>query len=333
LPPPPKVNQPERIRESLKPGKTYQCQANGTVTFRGTDRAWGLESVITINHEFESKVDRKIESNDGTKIVEIRHFRSVRSIKIESQVEDLRINLGGKFDGLLDGLGFFDPMAAGVLRKLSKLDLKAVAETLPWLGGTPEQLLGLDEKAKGFASIDRLTGKSCRVTYVDGTGVVEIEDVVGRLDPKERDMIRASVLVSDSLIFPNEKVAVDKSWTVSGRALGDMIDPSLRATTSGEFTLQRQPDRDLDGRKCALLKITDGRILFDSSNAKEGNIGHFDPAGTFDYSLEDKVVIRGNAKGAARLEKFSKDHLLFETRSIQQPTLQLTYRCKIIDAP
>jgi hypothetical protein len=333
IPPPPKVNEPARVRESLKPGKTYVSNAKGTVAFRGTDKAWGIQYVITINYGFESQIERAIESNDGRTIVEVRHFRDIRSVKLEGALEDLRIDLGNEFDGFLLGLQVFNPKAAGVMQLLQGVDRKQVFNALRWIGVSPEKLVGLDEKLKAFAQVDRLTGKSVRLTYVDGAGVVNIENVTGTLTSKEEAFVRTSVLVADSLIFPNEKVKPGERWTVSGRTLGDMIDPGLRAKTGGEFIVQRAPDETVKGRNCAQLKIVAGRIQFDDSNPGEGHVGHFDPEGKLDFSLEDKIVIYGKARGSAVFEQFSKNHLLFETRSSQNPVLDLVYTCVVIDTP
>src|SRR5438445_7555442 len=85
-PPARKVGDPDRVRQVLRAGKTYKTHTKGTLRVRGEDKDWGLSTVVTINYAFEAIVDREIESNDGVTIVEIRHFRDVRSLKIDTRL-------------------------------------------------------------------------------------------------------------------------------------------------------------------------------------------------------------------------------------------------------
>src|SRR4051794_16399948 len=79
-PAPCKVGDPDRVRQVLRPGKTYKTHTMGALHMRGEDKDWGLSTVVTINYAFEALVDRQIESNDGVTIVELRHFRDLRSL-------------------------------------------------------------------------------------------------------------------------------------------------------------------------------------------------------------------------------------------------------------
>src|SRR5947209_8647715 len=71
-PPPPAkpVPDPDRVKQNLKPGKTYVTHSRGTLNARGTDKSWGLETEGHISFMFDADVDRTIEKNDGNIIVE-----------------------------------------------------------------------------------------------------------------------------------------------------------------------------------------------------------------------------------------------------------------------
>jgi hypothetical protein len=317
-PPPPKpVANPDRVRQNLQPGKTYVTHTKGALNVRATDKDWGVEEVVTINYAFEAQIDREIESNDGETIVELRHFRHLQSLKFECKLEDVRISLGPVGDLLL-------PQAQG-------LSLKAVITSLRWAGVSPEELIGLGDKAKHFRSVDRLSGKKVRLTYVDGKGVMKVEPVKGEMTAAERDFHLASVLVSDSLILSDVDVKIGNRWSVDGSNFANLVDPSLLARTAGEIVLERAPDHIVEKKTCRHLTVASGRILFDDSDPKVGRIGYFEPHGSVYFSPDDQVVIRARLNGKAKLEKFSKDHLLFEARMRLLPELDVEYTCRVVE--
>src|SRR5262249_37188997 len=160
-----------------------------------------------LNYAFEAVIDREIEKNDGKEIVEVRHFRDLRSLKVETRLEDVRIHLGPAGDFLAKALALIQPEgtpnATGIVSALDGVSMKGMRSSLRWSGIAPEKLLGMDDKAlKAFVMVDNLSGKSVRLTYVDGNGVVQLQPVKGAMTQQERDFHIASVLCSDSLIVP-----------------------------------------------------------------------------------------------------------------------------------
>lgn len=334
--PPAPVQNPDRVRQNLQPGKTYITHTKGTLHVRATDKAWGIEEVVTVNYAFEARIDREIESNDGTTIVELRHFRDVRSLKVLTQLEDIRLDLGPAGDLLIAGLSLFqDPateIAAGTIAALDGQSTKPLLNALRWAGISPEELTGLDERSKIFASVDRLSGKSVRLTYVDGVGVIKLEPVEGEMTLAEQEFHTSSVLVSDSLIIPNVDIEPGIRWTVDGSNFANFLDPSLLACTSGEVTLERsEGDYIAQNKTCTHLQVVGGRIYLDASDAKKGSIGWFEPRGSLDFSPDDQVIIQAKLQGTAKLEEFSTDHLLFETRMRRMPEIEIVYTCRVED--
>ena len=88
------VGNPDRIKESLRTGKTYQAVLKAGFEARVEDKDWGVRQVITLVYEGEMLVNRTIESNDGRRIVELRHFVKCRTVKVLCNVESLSIELG-----------------------------------------------------------------------------------------------------------------------------------------------------------------------------------------------------------------------------------------------
>lgn len=82
---------------------------------------------------------------------------------------------------------------------------------------------------------------------------------------------------------------------------------------------------------CRRVKVVGGRILFEDSDPQVGRVGYFEPEGSMFFSPEDQVFIEANLRGKAQLEKFSKDHLLFEARMRRTPDLDILYTCTVRD--
>jgi len=63
------VGDPERIKETLRPGKTYHVVLKAGLVSRVEDKAWGLKEVVSLAYATEMAFDRTIEVNDGKAIV------------------------------------------------------------------------------------------------------------------------------------------------------------------------------------------------------------------------------------------------------------------------
>ncbi len=329
-PPPPKaVANPDRIRQNLVPGKTYLTHLKGTFNARGSDANWGIEGLITINYGFEAFIDRVIESNDGTTVVEVRHFRDVRSVKADCKLTDVRLDLG-PFGRMF--------LPAQVRRFTDNLSLKPLLTVLPWAESESMKLLEQNKIGEMFGRVDGLSGKSVRIKYEDGKGVLNVEPLKGEMTAAERDFHMSSVLVSDALIFPNMDVKEGDKWSVDGSNFSNFIDPSLLARTAGQLELRRAGRKILrkEGsteEKCILIEAYDGRLRLDDSTASNVQVGHFDPRGTIYFSEKDKIVAAARLEGKGKLERASQDHLLFQTRMTRQPTVTVSYTCKVEDTP
>ena len=238
-------------------------------------------------------------------------------MKVACKLEDARIDLG--------------PVGDLLIPKLQGQSLKLLIDGLRWSGVSPEQLLGLADAVKAFHKVDQLTGKKVRLTFVNGKGVNKVEAVKGEITPAEKDFHFASSLLSDSLIIPDVEIKIGNRWLVEGVNFANLIDPSLLARTSGEVTLERAPDYIIRNKTCRCLTVVEGQVLLDDSDPKSSRIGYFEPRGSLFFSPADQVIIEARLKGKGKLEKFSKDHLLFETRMRRLPELNVVYTCRVTD--
>jgi hypothetical protein len=335
-PPVPKaVNDPARIQQNLVAGKTYTVRTRGTLNVHAEDSDWGLSKVVTINYAYTLRVDRNIISNDGKTIVEERKFSDGNQIKIASTLDNLKLDLGDSWQKWALAIAALNPkvrVAAAMLEAIDGVSLMPLVQVLSLVGVKADEIVGAQAQTKAFAVANSLNGKTVRIVYEDGKGVLELTPTKGVMTDDERDLHCSSGLLSDSLIFPNTKIEVNQVWTVDGSNFANILDPSMLVSASGDIQLRRKNDhKDANGNVFAVIGVDRGagRIMLKRLSGKHDSMVYFDPEGTMSYSLDDSIITHAKLHGTGKLDHFSKNHLLFKTRMKQQPTLEMEYSCEI----
>lgn len=341
-PPPSPLLDEVRVRESLKPGRTYLINTRMTFSMRGTDKDWHVvTSTVTVNYAANAEIERKIVSNDGRTIVEERTFKKVQSGKVETDLESFRIDLGATGDFLLGGIAILQPeallAATSAKNIIEKNDLSKLFKATGLAQSFVDDVVQRDPRMRAITSAGSLQGKTVRLTYTnDAKGEVRVEAVKESLSVDEQRFLASSVLLADSLIFPDMGVKKGEKWQADGLYFIGLIDPSLMARTEGQVELMRGPDKKLpaaSGQKqeCVQISVVGGELNFHESNAKAEQIGFFRPQeGEMVFSPQDQIFIQGHLKGRGKLTIKSKDHILFEARSDREPELTIHYTCKLL---
>lgn len=313
------LSNPDRIKETLREGATYHVVLKAGFTARVEDKDYSARTVTNLTYAAEFIIDRKIESNDGKRIVELRHFTDARNVKLLADVEGSEIELGLPGQALLAGLEWLQPgLGSGALA------LKPVAESLL---AKYSQEVAKDRLAGAFGSVDSLAGKRIRITYVDGLGVDTIQPVGCELDARERDFLFTTAVLSDTYLFPDLKVKTGQTWTADGRNFSGFLDPSLRGLPEGQVTISRENDESENKKLYARLKINDGYLEVNASDDASRRIGSFVPRGTLQFDLQDGFVHQALLSGSMRIEEVSRNHILFEASFRSEPKLRIVYSC------
>ncbi len=321
-PPSPKpVGDPERIKETLRAGKTYHVVLKAGLDSRVEDKAWGVKEVVTLAYAAEMAIDRTVEVNDGKRVVELRHFVTSRNVKLLCDVEGVSIELGAPGVLLLGALEYVQPGTTAAVATA-----KPIAEALLGYGG---QAVARSNATRAVAHVDSLSGKKVRITFVDGVGVESVEPVGCTLTAEERDFVFGTATLSDCYILPDVKVAPGKTWAVDGSQFAGFLDPSLRGRPSGQVVIAREADTREGGPPHATLAIREGTVTVDSSDARNRRVGSFTPEGRLLYSLDEGFVDRAALTGRFSVMEVSTDHILFETSFKSNPTLKIDYACTI----
>jgi hypothetical protein len=318
--PPKPIDDPDRIRETLRPGRTYSIVVKAAIDARAEDKQWWSREVIHLAYVAEMQVDRLIESNDGRRIVELRHFVAARNAKLLCDVEEAEIDLGAPEALVLSVLSYLKP-EAGIVVVLTK----PIADSVLRFKSQEKARV---EAAKTFARVDSLSGKKVRIIYVDGVGVESVEPVDCSLNDDEKAFIEQTAVLSDCYIWDLKKKPGER-WKVDGAQLSGLIDPSLRGITEGEIGLVRYADDGPADRRVTQLRIEEGTLTIDKSDQSRRRIGRFTPEGSLRFSQTDKVVESARLTGRFELDEVSTDHILFETSFKSRPTLKIEYSCTV----
>ena len=324
-PPPPQIGRPDRIRDVLQEGKTYEVTTTADLTAPVRDKDWGIETVVHLAYRAEVCFHRKIEKNDGRQVVELRHIQSARMLKATSTVKidclwaKPGILVLGFLEGYLGGTGVVTNVSAAVLGKIFEVGTWAAQAALN------------DQNTKVKAMLDSLEGKSVRITYEDGRGVVSLVPVGCTLTEEERDFLFASAVVTDAFLLPDKASKPGDEWEVDGRAFVDFLPPSWRGVTSGKVWIRRERDFEENGQKYALLRCYGGALRVDATDQTRTRLGTLTPRGELKYNITKGHIESATLTAEASITEASRDHLLFEARFETQPKFQSTYSCKMVD--
>lgn len=270
---------------------------------------------------YEISASRTIESNDGKKIVEVRHFEAVRTAKLLADVESVTIELGIPGGMVLGALEYVNP-GSGV----AVLSAKPIAESILKNGAQAV----VNSNARAFGQVDSLSGKQVRITFVDGVGVQTIEPIGCSLTASERDFVSNTAALSDYHTMPNVNIEPGKAWTVDGSEFSGFFDPSMRGVPEGKVVIAREDNHEENGKLYARLSIQPGSYVeINSSDASTRRIGSFTPGGTLQYNITDGYVETARLIGNMQIERLSQDHILFEASFRTRPKLDISYSCKI----
>lgn len=323
-PPPPMVGRPERIQDVLQEGKTYEVITTAEIYGPVREKEWGFQTTVYLAYRAEMQMRRTIEKNDGRQVIELRTIVNARMIKATSTVE---VRFAPTEPGFLV-LGFLDLLLTG--GRIMALASQVIAPVCSGMESAVQQRIN-DQNTRVKAMLDSLSGKTVRITYEDGKGVVELQPVDCDLTKEERDFLFASAVITDAYLLPNKESKPGDVWEVDGAAFTDLLPPSWRGRARGKISIKRGDDFEENGKKYARLTCYYGTIEIDATDQSSARLGSLTPRGDLKYNITDGHIESADLKAEGSIEQASRDHLLFETRFETSPEVRLTYFCHIIN--
>lgn len=241
------VADPPRVRSLLPVGSTHLLHTKGGMT--GTLQPgfqWGFRRRLRAAYAFESLVHRTIESNDGARIVEVRRFEKVRMVRLLSESQNMEIDLGLPEKEILEPLG--DANCVGTRR----VDPCRLADAI--LVGGAKAIQG-HATNRAYVQTDSLSGKTVRITYVDGLGVTSVEPIDCTLAESDRQFLQHTPVLADAYLAPNTPSRSSEPMDTHARQLACLLAPSLRKVPQGEFRLDPIV-ADRGGQPAAIVRLS-----------------------------------------------------------------------------
>jgi hypothetical protein len=280
-------------------------------------------------------VRREIESNDGQRVVELRRFESVRSVKLLSRAEDVRLELGPPDSPILESLPGGRPDDSKV-----PVSATAVAEAL--LGPDASAVTG-DPTARALLQVDPISGKSVRITFVDGLGVQTIEPVGCTLSAWERDFLFQATLSPDAALRPGPRNERHGTKNVEASRLADYFLISTYGTVSGTVIVDRAgpPRRRGPFRRPSVFRLQaygqvsvrwDDQPGRSEEEAGGHHIAFYLPQGTARFGRGGSHAKCVELEGPVTWYDLPERHLLFETQFTNVPELTVRYGCTVRQA-
>ncbi|MDW8224273.1 MAG: hypothetical protein RMJ82_15130, partial [Gemmatales bacterium] len=323
-PPPPTVGRPDRLRDILQEGKTYDVITTADLTAPVRSKEWGFTTTVQMAYRAEMHMRRTIEKNDGRRIVELRKIMDCRMLKATSNV-DVRFN--STEPGVLVLRILDDLLTKGTVTQIAALVIQPICAVAA--GVVQDEIT--DANTKASAWMDSLSGKTVRIVFEDGQGVVSLEPVGCTLSQEEQDFLFTAAVITDAFLMPDVSSAPGTTWDVDGSAFSDFLPPSWRGTPRGTLRIIRERDFQEGGIKYAMLALDKGTIIVNATDQTKTRLASLTPRGTLKYNITDGHIETAELNAEGSMEEASRDHLLFETRFETSPRVRLTYRCRIVN--
>lgn len=319
--PPAKVADPAKIAETLVAGKTYDILRKTALSVIGRDKDYGSTDPIKIVILGESISSRKIESNDGERIVEVRKIIAMRGVKILASRADLEPAI--------------DPLEEPVLAALD-------GRPGPWQGTLGEEqivllqrvfpsraeALAADDSLKILGQVHSLTGKTVRITFVNGKGVEKLEPIDCELTAAERDFFLHRDILADARFFPDLKIEPGATWQIEGQAFGELVDASISPKASGKVVVRREPNVTVDGVSMAIVQIEpkESKVEFLVQSSKSNVFATLKPQGAMRYLIDEQYVRDVEFTGNFNVLKVGNSWMA-RSAFVAAPKLRSTYYC------
>ena len=325
-PPPPPLGDEEMVKGGARVGETYCIRQKLGFAVRGRDRDWHNSDIIKIGVVIERVFTRKIESNDGKKVVELRTFEAERAVKILANTADFHVDPGQPKLAVLDHLNTI--VTIGKLETLLNPGVIINSVVKP----NPTSIIK-DPETKVFAVKGILTKKRCRITTVDGLGVVSVEPVGCTLTARERDLLfNKDPLANTRILKTFGAIKPDSSLALPGSLFSEIleaIDTDVPPRVKGQAVIHRESTPD--SVKGSLLKVHshESELILTSVLDNGTELVTFRPNGMFLIDNQNQLLREAVLEGPVRIEQIPRKDLLKGSTFVEEPSFKITYDCEI----
>lgn len=317
-----------RISMTYKQGKTYKMKVKARIESRGSYKDWGVTTDMNMKYIGEFEFTRRIEHNDGNRLVVVHEFTKLQNISLFTEVESISISLGNAAHKILDLAGAAYDIPPGTSR-IATDQLNRILSYEPVRNELSKSMR--DEAAQLFAGVGSLNGKKCRLVFENGRGVTSVEPIGCTLTQDEYAFIMDSALLSDIHLMPDEECKEGENWEIRGEDFLPIIDPSMRTSLTGALTVRRGKDMGGPNTPSAIIRLERGTLELRDMDDKTSVAARWAPRGELEYSFGDQIITSGRLGGDLSIVTQSLDHIIFEMKNVVTPKYEVTYHCEVLE--
>jgi len=312
---------PQRVKSVLPAGKTYEVSANGGFVACLREKGFGPNRRLHVAYVFEMRYLRSIESNNGRRIVERRCFQEVRMAKIVSPVADMRLRLDDPDRPVLDGLRFPGPASGIVVAPVHSVASAMLSHGVDSAAADP--------CSRAFLEHDALSGRTARLTFVDGQGVVSVEPIGWTLTSSAARFLLSQPVLHKTLI-PSQDSGEDAVCTIDLGHLASFLDPSLAPCCETDVLVELAGTRHAHYDRYSLSQVWDDDSDTHVDNDDDQHCVASTPLGALQYDRNDGIVTAAIVNWPLSDLDLRRDRLLYERWNQFQdaPVLSVRYQCR-----
>jgi hypothetical protein len=269
---------------------------------------------------FESLVHRTVESNDGVRVVEVRHFENLGMVKLLVDAEEISLDLGSAREGILKPRGLVVENEAPITLPAKQVGNAILSAATRKSAESPH--------AQAFGCAHSLSGKTVRISYADGVGVETVEPIGCTLTEADVQLLMHTPVLANCYLLPRPESGPALEWTVNARQFVGLVELGQRVVPIGEIELQMDSDQGSsdtrrvavqiqDESECGLLHM-DGIRGFVGSQCVEGNMV---------YQWDEDFVRRIELCCRVEVYHVSQDWFLFGEVFSETPMMTVSYDC------
>ena len=324
----------ERVAQTYKIGAEYRSNVVFGLDGRGTNRDWGITVNTNFHYLGQVQTLRQIEANDGTTLVALQTMEKARNLHVATQVDNISYrDLGTGGELMLKAIDLIGVAGAGMPLGWTELS-REQAQTLMNLQFSKDILgkLASDAALKSVVYVDELEGKTVRLTYVNGQGVQKVEPINCTLSENEMNFLMATAMISDTYVLVDPDCQVGAEWTIQGRDVLPVVDPSMHATMDGKLHVRRAKDEQGPRGKTAVIELDkqNSHLVMKGYDKSHAYLGDWYPSGQMRFSFQDKIVTQSNLSGDFSIQRESTDHYVFKSEFKTEPRYSVDYTCALL---
>jgi hypothetical protein len=267
---------------------------------------------------YEVEGTRTIESNDGHRVVELRHFKQVRMAKLLTASGSLELALGRPGQSLLGPLDEFSGLPG-----TRPIPAALLAEAVLAPGSQ-----NVGDTAEAFVHIDRLSGVTVRLNYVDGVGVDSLTPIGCSLRLPDVEYLFRTPVLADCYIALAQATDSRRRRRVPASQFASFSDPSLRCAWTGNVLIDRMPlpgAQTTDPLLCWRISCDEGEMY--RAGTESCRVGVPMQDGVIVCDVLSGHLAQVELSGSVNILVVPQGWFLFDEVFANIPTFETSYKC------